>query len=91
MLYKKPEMLKEFRLTFALESETRSLTLNTKGLRTKEQERERENLGAPREVMVSKFAFKAILMHDPVALLSLRGSPSVEHQRLLHPNQRTSL
>ena len=30
MLYKKPEMLQEFRLTFALESETSSLTLNTK-------------------------------------------------------------
>ena len=91
MLYKKPEMLKEFRLTFALENETRSLTLNTKGLRTKEQERERENLGTPREVMVSKFAFKAILMHNPVTFLSFRSPPSVEHQCLLHSHKCTGL
>lgn len=49
------------------------------------------NLGAPREIMVGKFAFKAILMHDPVALLSLGSPPPVENQGLLHANQGTSL
>lgn len=41
--------------------------------------------------MVGEFAFQAILMHYPVALLSLRSSPPVKNQRLFHPDKRTSL
>lgn len=33
------------------------------------------------------FGAKAKLVHDPVSLLSSRGSPPVENQRLLHPDQ----
>ena len=48
-------------------------------------------LRAPGEEMVSKFSFKAILMHNPVTFTSFRGSPSVEHQSLLHSYKCTSL
>lgn len=41
--------------------------------------------------MVGEFSFKPILMHYPVALLPFRRPPPVEHKRLLHPQEGTSL
>ena len=48
-------------------------------------------LGVGGEIMVGKFAVQAVLMHDPMGLLSLGSSPSVEHQRFLHPHQTARL
>lgn len=42
-------------------------------------ENDSTNFGVARKVVVSKFAFKAILMHDPVAFLSLWSSTTVEN------------
>ena len=55
------------------------------------RERKRDDLGASRDIMVSKFAFEAILMHNPVALFSFRSSSSVKHQSLLHTHKRACL
>lgn len=40
-----------------------------------------------REVVTCKFAFQSEFMHDPIGLLSLRSSTSIEHEGLLHPNK----
>lgn len=50
-----------------------------------------EYLGASGEILISKFSFQAILMHNPVAFLSFRSSASVENQSLLHAHKSTSL
>lgn len=41
--------------------------------------------------MIGELALETVLMHDPVTLLALRGPPPVEHERLLHSNQRAGL
>lgn len=51
----------------------------------------REDLGAPGEIVVGKFAFEPVLMHDPIGLFTLGGSAAVKNQRLLHPDKRTGL
>ena len=38
--------------------------------------------------MVGVGALEAVLVHDPVRLLSFRGSAAVEDERLLHADQR---
>lgn len=49
------------------------------------------HLGAAGEVVVGELSLEAVLMHDPVALLSLGSSTPVEDECLLHPDQRAGL
>lgn len=49
------------------------------------------HLRAAGEVVVGELALETVLMHDPVALLSLGSSPPVEDESLLHPDQRAGL
>lgn len=55
------------------------------------RETKREDLGAPGEIVVGKFAFKTVLMHDPVGFFTLGSSTAVKNQSLLHPNERAGL
>lgn len=47
-------------------------------------------LGTSGEIMVGKFAFEAVFVHNPVALLTFGRSASVENEGFLHTNKGTS-